>query len=365
MMTNDPNAAREQRKQQILTVLRAIWKALTTRWGLKLLSVLLAVCLWGILISQDTTLPREKVFSNVKVNVINASALRQNGFVVVSGLEDLEPVRIKVSVPQKNFNTVSVGNYSVRADLSQITGTGEQTVKLSAISTNTALYGTVTDISTARIPVVVEDYATRTRIPVQIQAIGESPMGFFADKPTCDPMTVDIGGPKSIVDSVARCIAHYDMSELPAQEGTKRTTASFTFQDHAGNEIDSTKLTVSSQAVTLRDIIIDQTLYPTASVSISTENLITGQPAKGYRVTDISIEPESVRIAASDVSDYLDSDARLYLLSRVNIAGETQSITRAITISRPAAIVNMSSDIAYVTVTIEPIDAAKEEGGGV
>lgn len=363
MMKPDANKAPDTSNKSVAKkILSRIGKQLLHNWGWKVTSLVLAICLWGGLISQDSTLLREKVFSDVKVTVSNASLLQQNGYIVVSDLNNLAPVQIKVQVPQRNYSNATSSRYTVRADLSQINGTGEQTVKLTASSSNTTLYGNVTEISTQYITVQVEEYSTRTRIPVQINTVGEVSEGLYAESPSCDPSFVNISGPRSIVDSVARCVAQYDLDSLPAAVGTMRTSVSFTFEDRLGNPVDATNLTVTSQSVVLRDIIVDQTFYPTTKLAINQENLVVGEPAEGYEITSITVEPEYVTVAATDLSDYEDGSKLLYLVSQVRLNGESQDVTKLITISRPGGIVNLSDNQAYVTVSIAPIaeDGAEE-----
>lgn len=357
MMKREPGSApnKAAKKQRHREIIQRVWKQITHQWGWKLTSLVLALCLWGGLVSQDNTLLRDKVFTDVKVTVANATVLQQNGYIVVSGLENIEPVKIKVQVPQRNYSSATADRYTVRANLSQINAAGEQKIKLTASSTNAALYGNVTEISTQYITVQVEEYTTRTRIPVQINTVGAVPAGFYADPPSCDPTTVNIGGPRSVVDSIARCVAQYDASLLSAMSGTARTTVSYTFEDRMGNPVDGSNLTVTSQSVALRDIIVDQTLYPTMEVAINQKDLVVGSPAEGYEITGVTVEPEYVTIAATDLSDFEDGNKLLYLVSQVRLNGESQDVTKLITISSPGSIVNMSDNQAYVTVSIAPI----------
>lgn len=55
-------------------------------WPAKLLSLILAIGFWSLLVTQDPTLTREKVFNDVPISVIGAETMKRNGFVVVSGL---------------------------------------------------------------------------------------------------------------------------------------------------------------------------------------------------------------------------------------------------------------------------------------
>lgn len=359
MMMNDPIQTPkepEKKKDPMISkeILDKIWRGLTKNWGMKLLCLAMAVILWGVLVSQDTAVPRPKTIKNVKVTATNTSSLRQNGFIVVSGLEDLGTRDIQVQVPQKYYNAAAPTHYSVRLDLSQIREAGEQTVALTGTSTNTTMYGSVSHISNPQVQIVVEEYETRTRIPVQLIVTGEGPEGLYASNPICDPDTVDIGGPKSIVDRVVRCVATYDMSALSDTPGTVRTSVSFSFQDMEGNELDDTNLTVTTQSVALRNLVVDQVLYPKAEVKISKDHLLLGQPAPGYQVTDVKIYPETLEIAAGDISRYLEEGALIFPSGRLNIAGEKQGITGKLTISRPSGVVYMSTYEITVMVSIAP-----------
>ena len=89
---------------------------ITHNWPWKLLSLFLAICLWSGLITQDESLTREKVFNDVTINIVNADTLRRNGFIIVSGLENLPTVRFRADVPQKVYNIASASNYNYRAD---------------------------------------------------------------------------------------------------------------------------------------------------------------------------------------------------------------------------------------------------------
>lgn len=356
-MMNNPDPAPEKKnseKPDYKAFFQALWKKLIRNWGWKVASLVLAICLWGGLISQDSSLPRTKNFSDIKVTVTNQNILRQNGLVVVSGLDDLDPVRIKVQLPQDQYYSATADRYTVRADLSQIRSAGEQTLKLTASSANISQYGTVTEIDAPQITVQVEDYITRTRIPVQISTIGEAPTGFYAAAPVCDPMTVDIGGPSSIVENIAKVVVHYDQRMLEPIAGVVRTSIPYTVLNRDGQEVNTASLTITSQSIALRDIIVEQTLYPTMEVPISTENLVYGVPAEGYEVKSVKVIPETVTIAARDLTPFQKEGTFFYLLGRVNVTGEAQNKTSTITISS-RGVEHISEETAYVTVEIGPI----------
>ena len=334
-------------------VVKRISVFLTHNWQWKLLSLILAVCLWSGLITQDETLTREKVFSDVVINVTNADTLRRNGFIIVSGLDDLPTVRVSADVPQKNYNSVSASNYNLRIDLSRIRSTGEQTLQV--LSSSSSNYGTVTGISVDSVTVQVDEYMTRSRIPVRLNTAGTLPAGFYGGEAQVDPAYVVVSGPKSLVENVVRCVADYDLSSLAnSQAGTERTAVPFRLLDGEGNEIDSSLIDVTSQSVSLDSIIVSQTLYTEKSLVINTSDIVVGVPAQGYSIRRISSEPATLNVAGRDpfISSLNEFHIAEYTDQQIDVTGLDTTVTRTISLNKTGDIAHYSADTVMITVEI-------------
>lgn len=69
-MTQTPSAKPQKKRDPRLTMLLdGLKRIFIHNWPTKLLALLLAIILWGGLITQDPTLTREKHFSSVSVSV--------------------------------------------------------------------------------------------------------------------------------------------------------------------------------------------------------------------------------------------------------------------------------------------------------
>ncbi len=358
MMNNDLNRAPDQEKRSA-RILKKIKKTLTHNLGWKITSLILAICLWGGLITQDTSLPRDKIIDGVRVSVTNASTLRNNGLVVVSGLENTETVRIRARVPQRYYSTVTANNYSARLDLSQIQTTGEQTLKITASSNNVTMYGSVNEIYSNEVTVQVEEYAVQNRVPVEIRTTGSLPEGYYPGALTYSPQYVDIGGPKAIVEAAVRCVAVYDQSNLSASRNPNAVNLDFVFEDAEGNPLDSKNLTVTStgQTAALQRIAVSQYVYAMAQVPIHKESLIRGEVADGYRITDVQVTPAAITLAGREASiaPYLQSDAVLFPYEQVDVSNRRQTVTTFLALRVPSNMEYVSSSVVQVTVTIEPV----------
>ena len=117
-MNAEPKKAAEQPRPSLRKALKGapqrLWRLIYHNWPWKLLALFLALCLWAGLITQDPTLTRERVFTDVTVSVVGPDTLRRNsGLIVLSGLEDENlTARLRVDVPQREYNTVTASNYN-------------------------------------------------------------------------------------------------------------------------------------------------------------------------------------------------------------------------------------------------------------
>lgn len=335
--------------KQILSKIKML---IVRNWPYKLLSLFLAIFMWSGLITQDDTLTREKVFADVPITVTNADTLRRNGFIIVSGLDDLPSVRIYADVPQKNYNSSIASNYNLRIDLSRIHQAGEQT--LPVLSSSSATYGTVKEISISSITVQVEEYVSRSRIPVRLVSSGNPPQGFYAGEAQVDPSYVTVSGPKSLVERIVRCAADYDMSVLEPQYGTERTAVPFRLLDADGDEVSSSLIDVTSQSVSLDSIIISQAVYTEKTLVVNTSDLVQGTTADGYMIKRISSEPSTITVAGRESA--LNTLHELHLAEftdqQIDVTGQTATLTRNISIKKTDDFVHFSSDTLIITVEI-------------
>lgn len=362
-MNAEPMKKPDQRKafSRFTHAMRHLLSLMLHNWPWKLLAIFVAVCLWAGLISQDPTLTRERVFSDASIGVSGADSLRRNSsLIVISGLEEENlSARMTVDVPQRAYTTVAASNYNPRVDLTRITEPGEQTLKV--LTTSTASYGTVTDVSPSTITVEVDQYVTNYRIPVSADIKGSYPEGFYGGALTLDPSSVAVSGPASIVNQLARISVEFDASSLSARAGTVRIAMPMRFLDREGKELDSSLLEVSSAGVVLRTILAQQTLYPTRLLSLSTAALTSGEPADGYRVKSVTVTPATV-LAAGDEDDLSAMD-ELFMNNTVDLSGASESFTQTLRLKKPSGLEYLSVDSVTVCVEIEPVLVSRTFSG--
>ncbi|MBR3742080.1 MAG: hypothetical protein IKN04_16770 [Clostridia bacterium] len=332
--------------------------ALTRNWIWKIGSLVLAICLWGILITQDTSLPREKVIDNVRVTVTNSASLRSNGMVVVDGLDDVTTVKLRVSVPQRNYSSAAASNYVARLDLNQIQETGEQTLKITASASNATQFGTVLEVYNPEVTVNVEEYCTQTQVPVEVRLTGEMPENYYGGTVNRSAESVDISGPASVVEKAVRCVVEYDQSALSPERSPNAANLPFYFEDAEGNILDDSDLTVTphGQSTAIQRITVRQEVYYLARVKVAADALVTGEPAEGYAVSSIRVMPQTVTLGGSQVAiaPYLAEDAALYPYEQVDISGQSRTMTQLLYLNTPGNVDYISNNTVQVIVNIVP-----------
>ena len=119
--------------------------------------------------------------------------------------------------------------------------------------------------------------------------------------------------------------------------------------DYSGEEIPQTLLSSASSSIT-----VGVDVYPTRELPISTaiEDVVQGSPAEGYEVTSISIQPESVTVAAD--AQLLDSLTEL-LIQPVDVSGASQTFSQRTRIVALNDFKDVSSEQVYVTINIEEV----------
>jgi len=338
-------------------ILQTLWRVARNNWPFKLLALLISIALWSGLITQDPNLTRERVFEDVKIAISGADAIKRNGMIVTTNLEEvLGTARLEVDVPQMRYDSAAAGFFNVRVDLSRVSETGVQELKI--LTTNSATYGNVSSVTPQSVQIEVEEYITRSRIPVNVNATGAMPEGYYAGTAQPDPPLVAVSGPKSLVDKIVQAEAVLDLTGMPQREGNMRTSAPFYLLDEDGNRVESDLLSVTSESVLLDSVVVEQYVYSAKEMNISDLSMVTGKPAEGYEIKSVSFTPTVVKAAGRATNlDLLDT---LYASSTVDVSGKTEPFQQQVKVRRPTELIYLSADTITVEVEIGPVIQTKE-----
>ena len=353
MMNSRPTKKPDAPRGPFRELRRAISRILGSRAFLMALSLLTAVVFWSILVASDGTLTREKTFQNVAVSVTGESTLKSRGYIVMDDLDSLiSGVKLTVEVTQSNYSRVSGTSYNPHIDLTQVTGEGENVLN---VAFSSQLYGPVVSCEPSSVRVNVERYITR-RVPVVLETSGGLP-GYYLDSAKTDPTMLSVSGPQSLVSQVARAVASIDVSLLSGERRSDRNSVHIRLQDAAGNTVESDLIEITNQTVLTDTVVVETELVPMREVPLEVESLVTGEPAEGYELLEVTVSQESLLIAAAD--EVLDAITVLTTDQPLSIEGATQDVTGTVRLRRPTGIENTVPYDVTVTARIGEMTAQR------
>ena len=330
----------------IVTGAKMLWEALSRRFWMKLLSLLLAILLWNYVVSSDTSLTRTKIINGVDGYISGQSTLSTYGLALLSDpAEQLENITVRMEVAQAQYSQISSKNVQVVADLSSVRRSGTQEVPLKATSS----YGRVTAVLPSTVSLTFEPLDSRL-IPVNVELTGERNEDSWYNISRTNPSAVTVSGAASVIRSISQARVY---SDVTGANTSYIRTEPYVLLDGEGNEISQDQLTRSASSIT-----VTTDVYPTREIPISKEieEVVRGRVAEGYTISDITIQPEFVTVAADQ--SLLDGISEL-LIEPVNVEGHSQSLSARARVSKLTDFKNMSTEQVYVNITIVEEDVSE------
>lgn len=335
-------------KQTLSLIGRGIRHLLLHNGWLKLIAIAISVLLWAGLISQDDSLTRDKVFQNVKVSVTGQEALKGNGYIVTSDLDNIY-VDFTAAVPQKQFEKADSSKYNIRLDLARLHETGIRDV---FIDKNSSLqFGSVTSIKPESVSVQVEKLKPRD-IPVYVEFIDTEPEGWKYIPADCDPHSVHVIGPTRIVDEIFKAKCFVTAEDVEWVSGPSNgIPVSFQFYNKEGAIIDTQFLDITSSNVPIDTILVTYSVLAKKTFSMTDCANLTGKAAKGYEITGVKYSPEFITVLdSSEVLDNLESLAVEDTEIKINGLKATKSFP--LKVIKPSEDSQLSNDTITVTVEV-------------
>jgi len=318
-------------------------KRVMNNFGLKLLSLGIAIIFWFVIInSQDPV--ESKTFKNVPVKVLNEEQVleREKVLEVISG----DKVDIVVEGRRSVLEQLTEADILATADLSEVSFMDTVLVKATVPS-----HPDVTVLNNAEnvMKLLFDDYVTR-RFSFKVDTIGETMSGYYVGDALPSPNIIQISGAKTVLDKIKEVVLEVDVSGRCVDFTTTAVPAVY---DMNGDKIASSKLTmqVDSDAVTVNVPIL-------ASKEMKIRVTTVGELEEGYELLaeNIAYQPEAVRVAGSKE----DLDKLGYFLDlEVDVTGQTGVIEKNVQIESVlddtlTSLRVVDAQMMAVTVTITP-----------
>lgn len=333
-------------KEIIKAFLRLLWSILARNLGWKLFSLAAALFLWSYIVTSDPTITQDKVVSGVEVVANGLSVLQSRDLALLTDPTTVySDVRVRVRVPQADYNKVTSDNVRVELDMSRIRQTGVQEIELKGVT----VYGEPVQVSPSTIEVYVEQLDSRN-VPVNVELVGEMDTEhYWYSVGRANPSQISVSGPSSVVRLISSARVSLDVTGV---SGIYNWTAKVELLDAEGNVIDQ-MLSQSSSSVT-----VGLSVYPVKYLAVTDdiETATTGKLPEGFKVTRVEVQPEIITAAAdAELLSQLES----LTFVPVNVSGRKQSFSVTSSINKLKDIQYLSSDQVTVTVYIEEQETGK------
>ncbi len=324
----------------IVRAFKMLWTILSHNLGLKVLSLIMAVLLWNYVVSSNTSITRTKTLSGLTGYISGQTSLSTYGLAMLENpTEKLSNISVQIEVPQAEYAYPSSDNVQVTLDLTSVRAAGTREVPLKASTS----YGRVVRIIPDTVTLTFEPLDSR-QIPINAQIGGTQQENYWYNVVRCNPSTLTVSGASSVVQSIARANVVVDVSNA---DSSYIAPVKYVLLDENGEEINQPMLNRSASSIS---VSVD--VYPTREIPIATDpaKVLTGQLAPGYVVESVSVQPQTITIAAEE--ELLESIEELQI-EPISIDGASQSFSTRAAVSTLSGFKSISANEVYVTITIE------------
>lgn len=318
---------------------RWIWGLLSHNFGLKIMSLLLAILLWNYVVTSNTSITRSKEIEGLSGYVSGQTTLSTYGLALLDDPTDaLSDISVVVEVPQANYSRLSASNVQVWLDLAGVRTAGTQEVALKASSS----IGRVESIYPDSLTLTFETLDSRV-VPVNVTVTDDGSGDYWYNVSRVNPSTITVSGAASVVRNLASANAKVAGC---GNENLYTAAVPYELVDLEGNVISPIMLNRSSTSVS-----VSLSTYPVKELKIADDitNVVTGQPAEGYVVESVSIQPETIRVAAE--AGLLSGLEQLFI-EPVSVEGIGQSFSVRAKVSALSNFKYVSAEQVYVNINI-------------
>lgn len=327
-------------------MLKKIGKKLTKNLGLKILAVLFASALWIIVVNIDD--PMKTRSYTTSVTLINTNYITEQDKYYES-LDTSNTVTFQVSAKRSVLEQLSSSDFSATADMEKIERDEKSdTYRVPIVITNSKNNSLTITTKKLYMELALEDLG-RAQKTITADTKGTVADGCaLGDIGVVGSNLLKISGPYSIVSQVDAVKAIVNVEGMSSDVTDNVVPVLY---DAQGNTIDTTKLTLSISTVTVAAQILN-------TKDVTVEFKTPEQVADGYVLTDITYQPDTVRIKGEAVA--LNPVNRISIPSNVlDLSDATGDVETTIDISAylpsGTSLVLNSDAIITVEAKIEPI----------
>lgn len=264
-------------------------KWITNNMGIKLLSISLAFVLWLVIINIDDPYKTKNFIVNV--DVINEDAIEavNKVYEVVEG----STAQVTVSGNRSVIDNLKPSDIGATADLSSLSNVNAVAIK-PHLKKNVSSEVELTCNQVLKVS--LEDLETvQVKVTIETQGLPED--GYYIGECTAKPNMIEVSGGKSTISKIETVKVFLNVENVSNDIRERLVPHAY---DIAGSEIDSSRLSFSSEKIRVTAQALEKKAVP---VKVKVE----GKPADDYIFAGVDCLPEVVELAAEpEVLDKID-----------------------------------------------------------
>jgi YbbR domain-containing protein len=316
--------------------MRKMFRWFVNNVGLMLLALLFGFGAWALSSWQDDPIIEDNL--SVKVVKLGENQLDSatwTGTLPVS-------VTVRVRAQRSTFNQLNSRGLSMNVDLSKM-GIGTHIVPL----TPTLPTAPVVILSSQPVTALVTiQQLVQVKMPVRISVVGTPALGFRGGLPTSIPLQVTI---TTTADVISRVVSADAVVSVDGARSSVESEVPAYARDSNGDIV--TEAHVSPSSVSVRVPMEQLSNYRDMAVLVKR----SGQPAEGYAVTDVSVDPVIVTIygpvdAVQATKGYIET-------LEVNINNAKSDLDEQVGLDVPAGVslVSEKQTSVHVHIGVQPL----------
>lgn len=302
-----------------------------------ILSLFLATLVWVAAVREENP-PRAGDYPQaIPIQVIPPAA----GLVTTDKLP--ETVRLRLLAPESSWSTLTLSKFKATLDLSSLAeGFNDAPIRISVSDSQVK----IVEQLPKEVSVNLQAELTIS-LPVNIMVMDEPPIGFINRAPTANPASVTITGPASLVSQVDEAVSEIYIRN--AKETLKRLSDVI-----ARNRDDQPIGNLKIEPVKIQITLPIEQRFGYKDVSVSA--VISGQPAPGYWVSNILVDPPRLTIVGNP--QVLSSIPGFVSTTPINVNRATADIVQSVPLNLPNGVTvvlpeNETGGASGVQVTVE------------
>lgn len=249
--------------------------------------LIVAIGFWALIMIGKNPL-NSKYFYKVPVTIKDADVLRKDD-IEYKLMENKDSFTVDIKVSGLNTDLSKLEAKDIRASATMLSNFNE------GINSLLVTVETINDmkaevISTKYIKCTIEQIVS-VPVNISVRYTGALTDGYYISRGYSNPDSIFVKGPRSIVNSVSKAEAVVDIDKKIESISENKP---ITLKDNTNKEIETSLLSLLTLSQSSVEVIYD--IFPTKTVPINV--VITGEPAEGYRLTEVKPAFDTVKIAA-------------------------------------------------------------------